>query len=425
MLTRDLLTLLVPIVACVSGVLTACGSASTTVLSPSPLAERCALELTVAGGSVAAGGGTGTLRVQTNRECSWAIPQQPSWVKVVQPLAAQGPAEITFTVDENRSTSARSWEVVLGNARVVISQASATCSWAFEPAVISVGASGGEVRTSLRTKEFCSWELPRSVSWIAVAPARGQGAAEITLRISPNAGATRKGRVEIAGAFVDVAQREAPPPPRSPGPAPPPPAPEIPSSDPSPAPPPLAPCSFTVSPTSVDVPAAGGSASVSVNSQSDCQWTVSGVPAWLTVSSTSGTGSGSLKIAAASNPGPARNVVLLVAGREVRISQPQSPACMYSVTPRTLTFGRKKGNAKIEVVTSSSCQWRATSSADWISVPSGTRTGSGTIEVKVDEYSTSGTRSGVVIVTGQGLQVEVTVTQGDSSRDDDDDDEDD
>ena len=548
MVRRRTFGIFVSIITCLSGVITACGSGSTTLLSPSPLAERCALGLTVSGGTVAASGGAGTLTVQTNRECSWTIPQQPPWVKVAQPLAAQGPAEIAFTIDENRSTSARTWEVILGGERAVISQAAATCSWRLEPAVFSVGASGGEVRTSLKTEEFCSWELAPPVSWIAVEPANGQGIAEISLRISPNSGAARTSRLEIAGAVLEVSQREAPPPPRpdplppspeppptpgrvppAPAPAPPPPpqpppavpppAPEpapgpqpTPAPQPSPAPaptpvpetPPPPPCafeveptsfkdvpaagstlqvsvstqsgctwqanttadwiqipagvrtgsgridavvsangttarsavmtvagrsvtveqraatvcSFTVSPTSVEMPAAGGSASVSVSTLPECAWTVTGVPTWLTVSGASGSGSATLKITVGSNAGPARTAVLLVAGREVRVSQAQAP-CAYSVTPLALTFGRRKANAKIAIGTSAHCQWSAASSAPWITVRSETITGSGTIEVKVGEYSSSGTRSGIVTITGQGFRAEVTVTQS-GARDDDD-----
>ena len=122
MMRRRPLAVFVVILACISAVM-GCGSGSTTLLSPSPVAERCAPALTVSGGTVGAGGGSGTLRVQTNRECSWTIPQQPPWIKVAQPLAAQGPAEIAFTVEENRSTSTRAWEVVLGGEKAVISQA--------------------------------------------------------------------------------------------------------------------------------------------------------------------------------------------------------------------------------------------------------------------------------------------------------------
>ena len=320
-----------------------CGSGSTTLLSPSPVAERCAPALTVSGGTVGAGGGSGTLRVQTNRECSWTIAPQPPWIKVAHPLAAQGPAEIAFTVDENRSTSGRAWEVVLGGQRAVVSQSAATCSWSLEPAKFSVGPGGGEVRTTLTTEDFCSWEMPSTVSWIDAAPTSGRGAAKIKLFVSPNTGANRTGRLKIAGAVVEVAQRDAPPLPPAPDPPAPPRTPER-----VPSPP-----------------------------------------------------------------------------REPEIPPQLPPPCTYSVTPNALTFGHKKATGKIEIGTLSQCQWSAASSAAWIKVPSGTRAGSAAIEVKVDDYSKSGTRSGIVIVTGQGFQTQVMVTQGGGSRDDDDDDDDD
>jgi len=333
----------VSILACLSAVISGCGSGSTTVLSPSPLSERCAPALAVSGGTVGATGGSGTLRVETHRECSWTIPPQPPWIKVARALSAQGPAEIAFSVDENRSTSSRAWEVVLGDQRAVVSQSAATCSWSLQPARFSVGPGGGEVRTTLTTEDFCAWEMPSTVSWIDAAPTSGRGAAKIKLLVSPNAGANRTGRLKIAEAVVEVAQREAPPlPPRPDPPAPP----RTPERVPSP-------------PREPEIP-------------------------------------------------------------------PQLPTpCTYSVTPNALTFGHKKATGKIEIATLSQCQWTAASSAAWITIASGTRTGSGATEVKVTEYSNSGTRSGVVTVTGPAFQTQVTVTQGDSSRDDDDDDNDD
>src|SRR5688572_32279704 len=99
--------LLTSILVGVSG----CGSNSTTLLTPSPLAGRCGVTLNVSSPSIGAAGGSGIVRVQTDRECAWTIPQQPSWVRINQSLAMQGPAEIPFVVEENRSTTARSWEV--------------------------------------------------------------------------------------------------------------------------------------------------------------------------------------------------------------------------------------------------------------------------------------------------------------------------
>jgi hypothetical protein len=125
----------------------------------------------------------------------------------------------------------------------------------------------------------------------------------------------------------------------------------------------------------------------------------------------SGTGSATIEIAAAENSGPARAAVLSVGGREFRVEQAQLPACTYTVTPDQFTLSHKKQQRKVEVSTLSHCQWSATSSASWVRVSSGTSTGSGAIELKVDDYSRSRTRSAIVTIAGQNFSQEVAVTQ--------------
>ena len=360
-----------------------CGSASTTVLSPSALAGRCGVTLDVSAPSISAAGGAGVVRIQTNRECAWVIPPQPSWVKLTQPATMQGPAEIAFVVDENRSTSLRSWEVVVADQRAMISQEAASCTWSLSPSKLSIDASGGDAQVVLTTEEFCAWELPSPVSWIAVVPARGRGTAEITVRVSRNAGSARTGNVRVSSAAVEVTQREAP-------------AAVI--------------CTFTLTPGSLTTTAAGGSVSVSVNSPAGCAWTVTGAPNWVTVSSEGGMGSATLSIAVAANTGPSRTAALMVAGREFRIEQARL-ACTYAVTPDQFTLSQKQQEKKIQVVTQSNCQWSATSSAGWVRVPSRTRTGSGEFEVKVEENSRPGSRTAGVTIAGENFTKAVTVTQ--------------
>ena len=225
---------------------------------------------------------------------------------------------------------------------------------------------------------------------------------------------------QVSRAAIEVAQRDAPPAPASvpPAPVPPapaprppaPPAPEPPAPEPAPPPPPP-PCSFTLAPDVCNAPASGGSTSVSVNSPAGCAWTVTGAVSWVTVSPLSGSGSATLKIAAAANSGNARTAALSVGGRELRVEQAQLPACTYAVTPESFTVSHKKQQKKVEVATLSHCQWTATSSVPWVRVSSGARTGSGEIELKVDDYSRSETRSAVVTIAGQNFSSEVTVTQ--------------
>ena len=52
-------------------VLTSCGSSVETVTAPGQ--TRCDLDVSVQTAAFPAGGGTGTLRVTTNRECTWAV----------------------------------------------------------------------------------------------------------------------------------------------------------------------------------------------------------------------------------------------------------------------------------------------------------------------------------------------------------------
>jgi hypothetical protein len=463
--------------------------------------------LDVGSSTISAAGGAGTVRIQTNRECSWSIPQLPPWVKLSRPVTPQGSAEIAFSVEENRSTSLRSWEVIVNDQRALISQEAATCTWILSPAKLSMGATGGDAQAVLTTEDFCSWELPSPATWIAVTPERGQGTAEITLRISRNTGSARTEKVGVSGATIEVAQREAPPPsaPAPPTPAPPtrvprPPAPPVPDPPvPEPVPPPpatpactfsvasvsftdiaatgsavqvdvttqagcewrsqsgvewlrvpgdtktgsgrvevsVAPnagsarsaaiiiagqsvtieqraaivCSFTLTPGSFSASASGGSGSVSLNTSAACAWTVTGAPGWVTVSPLSGTGSATLKVAVSANSGPPRAAVLSVGGREFRVEQAQLPACTYTATPESFTLSHRKQRRTVAVATLSHCSWSATSSAAWVSVSSGARTGSGEIELKVDENSRERARWAVVTITGQNFSTDITVKQ--------------
>ena len=166
----------------VCGVSIGCGSSSTTVLSPSPLAGRCGVR--PRRGLLprsAPRGGTGTVHIQTNRECSWNVPQLPTWVKLSQPVTPQGSAEIAFIVEENRSTSLRSWEVVVNDQRALISQEAAICTWSLSPAKDlswrdGRRRAGGPDNGGVLLCGNCR----HAASWIAITPDRGQGTTEIT-----------------------------------------------------------------------------------------------------------------------------------------------------------------------------------------------------------------------------------------------------
>jgi hypothetical protein len=74
--------------------------------------------------------------------------------------------------------------------------------------------------------------------------------------------------------------------------------------------------------------AMGGNVLLSILTGSDCTWSVTGLPAWLSVSGNAqGIGPALVKVEASSNTGGPRNAVFTVAGVSVWVQQFDSPAC--------------------------------------------------------------------------------------------------
>ena len=345
-----------------------CGSSSTTVLSPTPLTGRCGVAIGVSGSSFAASGGTGMLKVEAARECTWSITERPAWVTLSMVPQPQGSLEVSFAVEPNRSTASRSGEVVIGDQRARISQQAATCPWTITPSQVSLGASGGDVRARLSTEDFCSWEVVSPVGWIAVAPGRGQGSADITFEVRANSGDKRSGKLQVGGAVVEVEQRQAPPPapvpPAPPGPPPPPlPPPPAPEPDIPPPPPPVV------------------------------------------------------------VPPPPPPVVVPPPPPPVVVPPPTPTACTYVVSPLQFDLSRKSRRVDVSVVTQPSCRVHAISSASWLDVSPETRTGTGKLRLDIKENRSRESRTGEVTLTGDaGFTTTVVVLQQGEGREEERDD---
>ena len=188
----------------------ACGSGSTSLLSPSD--TRCAVTLTLSYSTVTAEGGKGTLTVATSRECQWSASTTGNWLSFTTPPSGQGPGTVSFDVLPNRSLQARTSDVVVAGQRVTLSQPAAVCSITVTPATIAVGPEGSEARLQIAAEEFCSWAASSQSAWLSFgSDPNGTGSAELLIYVSPNLGAQRAGTVNVAGIPINVSQREAVP----------------------------------------------------------------------------------------------------------------------------------------------------------------------------------------------------------------------
>ncbi len=130
-------------------------------------------------------------------------------------------------------------------------------------------------------------------------------------------------------------------------------------------------CSYAVSTTDLGVGAAGGSLALSIQTGSNCSWSLTDLPAWLTLSGSSqGTGPADVTLIASYNPDGPRAASVTVGGVSVPVRQLDSSACAGSTscTTRVLTHVAFGG------------QW----TTDLVAISSGTSPGSFSISFHGD-----------------------------------------
>jgi Viral BACON domain len=83
------------------------------------------------------------------------------------------------------------------------------------------------------------------------------------------------------------------------------------------------------------------------------------------------------------------------------------------VTPEKFDLSDRRRTVKITVTTQSHCQWSVAGGAGWAQLTPQTTTGTGEIEIRVDENSGSDSRTTTVVITGQNFSKQVTIVQDD------------
>ena len=402
----------------------ACGGsvAQTSVTGPS--GSRCEVSVANSTPEVPSSGGSGTLTVTSQRECSWSASADASWISL-SATTGQGPATVNYSVQSNPSATPRRGRVLVSEQAVDIVQAAAPCRYDVSPADVSVSAEQGEVSIRLTTLEGCRWTSRTDLPWVSgISPAQGSGSATIRFVLAANPGQRRTGTVAIGEATVRVEQSAAvgrapaPPPPPGTGPAPTPPPgtgpspPPPPGTGPAPPPPPgpgpSPTCTYDVSPTRRTVSSAGEQVSVDVTTQPGCAWRATSNASWLAITSgATGSGTGSVRVTVAANSGSGRTGTITLADRTVTFEQaaPAAPACSYRLAQTTRNVGREGEEVIVAVNAPAECAWSATSDAPWITVADG-RTGSGNGNIRlVVERNSGPPRTGTVRVGSETFTV--------------------
>jgi hypothetical protein len=171
------------------------------------------------------------------------------------------------------------------------------------------------------------------------------------------------------------------------------------------------PCSYGVAPTSQTVSSTTSSNSVTVTAGTGCTWTAVSNSSWITVTAgAGGAGNGSVTYSVASNTSASqRNGSLTVAGQAVNVTQ---GGCTFTISPtsQSMASGGGPGTATV-TASASTCQWTATSSVGWVTINSGSASGTGsrTVSYTVAANTTTSARSTSLTIAGRALAVSQAV----------------
>ena len=318
---------------------------------------------------------SGNVSVTATGGCSWTATSNTSWITITAGASGSGDGVVSYSIAENTGGSTRSGSLTIGTRTFGVTQSARTCSFAVDPAAVTLGADGATESVDMITAAGCNWTAATSTPWITiVSGGSGSGNGTIVFSVAPNTSTSvRSGSITAGGRTFQISQ--------------------------------IGTCSYSMSPSSVSGGAGGTSTTVFVFTQSGCSWSAASNAPWLSVNAgSSGTGSGSVTVSAsANNSGAARTGTATIAGQIFSLTQ---NACGYSVSPTTVSASGSGSTSNAFISTTSSCNWSASSEVSWITLTDG-NSGSGTswLRYTVAPNQGSSPRAGTITIAGRTLTV--------------------
>lgn len=315
---------------------------------PPPPPPPCSFTVAPLTSSMASGGGSVDVTITTGSGCSWTATTADAWIGIGN-QSGSGSATVGLTISSNTG-SARTGTATIAGKTFTVTQSAPACSFTLNPTSHSAPAGAETTTVAVTTTNGCAWSTTGAPSWIAVSGGSGTGNGTVTLNLQANTGSVRTATLTIAGVSFTVTQA-------APG------------------------CSFSINPTSLSPDASGGSSSVAVTTSSNCSWTTTGAPSWISVTGGSGSGNGTINLNVQPNTGGERSATLTIAG--VSFAVTQAAACTFQIDPTSFSTGAGGGSKSVDVKTDKGCTWTTTGAPSWITVSGGSGTDDGKVTLTV------------------------------------------
>ena len=251
----------------------------------------CTYTISPASRSVDNDGGAYNVTVTaTHSGCEWSTSENVGWISL-SPASGSGDGTVRVTVSANTG-AARSATITIAGRTHTVNQEEGPCTYTISPASQSVDNDGGAYNVTVTAAHSgCAWSTSANVDWISLSPTSGSGDGTVHVTVSANDGEARSATITISGQTHTVNQEEGS-------------------------------CTYSISPTSQTVGKYGRVYDVTVTAtHSGCEWTTSENYDWISLSPTSGSGSGTVRVTVSAYDGPARSATITIAGRDHTINQ--------------------------------------------------------------------------------------------------------
>ena len=314
--------------------------------------------------------------------CTWSASTSVGWLSA-SPASGSGNGTVTLTATATTSAvTSRTTTATIAGQTVTVTQAAGTATFSLSPTTWSAPAEGGTQPITLTASYAdAAWTAASDQPWLTLSASNGMGSSAVTLTApaNPSAVNARTATATIAGQIVTVTQAAGT-------------------------------ATFSVTPTIWAAPAVGGAQTVTVGATpGDAAWTASTNQPWLTLGTSSGTGSGAVMLTASANPSAvtSRTATATVAGQSVTVTQPAGTAT-FSISTMAWAAPAAGGTQGVTVTASlSDGVWSASSSAAWLTLSTASGTGNGTVTLTAAATTSALTRTATATIAGQI----VTVTQ--------------
>lgn len=321
-------------------------------------------------------------------DVEWKARTGDSWI-ILSKESGKGSDEIEVTVKQNTSTSGRNGTITIYDAKNVklydVPITQTTSSIFVSPIALAFGPLASHSEFNIESSDEWMLSCP---DWVSLNKTTGSGDASVVVNVQANESSfSREGKINVLNSVGVVMQTIAI------------------SQEP---------INVAVAPTTYNFPVSGGTKTISVTANVNCDISVS--EPWLTCSLSKIEGNNTITLTAKENqtssPRTAEVSLLLPSGKQVAKLSVYQDASSLSINPTSIDFGVDGGSDMLHITANTS--WTLASNASWISLSQSSGSGNADVNVKVDANASSTQRTGIITLTNASGKTigTISVSQG-------------